>query len=240
MKPNGLVFAASITSQTSMSILWHISAISLTRPMFTARNVFSSSLTISATRVELTGTTVVDDRAVQRGRPPRCSPGPTPPTTFGMFAVVNCALPGIDALGREREEEVDVRLQPAGLEHRLHHFVGRARIGRRLEDDELPGLSVRRHRVDRLHDVGQVGILRLAQRRRHADVDGVHGAELGHVGGGAQRAGCRRRPPRSLVRDVGDVAPAGVDLRRSSTASTSKPVTSKPACANSTASGRPT
>ena len=58
MKPNGLVFAASITSQTSMSILWHISAISLTRPMFTARNVFSSSLTISATRVELTGTTV--------------------------------------------------------------------------------------------------------------------------------------------------------------------------------------
>ncbi len=58
MKPNGLVFAASITSQTSMSILWHISAISLTSPMFTARNVFSSSFTISATRVELTGTTV--------------------------------------------------------------------------------------------------------------------------------------------------------------------------------------
>ena len=40
-----------------MSILWHISAISLTRPMFTARKVFSSSFTISATRVELTGTT---------------------------------------------------------------------------------------------------------------------------------------------------------------------------------------
>ena len=57
MKPNGLVFAASITSHTSMSILWHISAISFTRPMFTARNVFSSSFTISATRVELTGTT---------------------------------------------------------------------------------------------------------------------------------------------------------------------------------------
>ena len=58
MKPNGLVFAASITSQTSMSILWHISASSLTRPMLTARNVFSRSFTISATRVELTRTTV--------------------------------------------------------------------------------------------------------------------------------------------------------------------------------------
>ena len=57
MKPNGLVFAASMTSQTSMSIAWHICAISLTRPMFTARKVFSSSFTISATLVELTGTT---------------------------------------------------------------------------------------------------------------------------------------------------------------------------------------
>ncbi len=58
MKPNGFVFAASTTSQTSMFIRSHISASSLTRPMFTARNVFSSSLTISATRVELTGTIV--------------------------------------------------------------------------------------------------------------------------------------------------------------------------------------
>ncbi len=58
MKPNGLVFAASTTSQTSMFILSHISASSLTSPMLTARNVFSSSFTISATRVELTGTIV--------------------------------------------------------------------------------------------------------------------------------------------------------------------------------------
>jgi hypothetical protein len=36
----------------------HIKASSFTRPMFTARNVFSRSLTISATRVELTGTIV--------------------------------------------------------------------------------------------------------------------------------------------------------------------------------------
>ena len=59
MIPNGLDFAASITSQTSMPILWDISAISFTRPMLTARNVFSSSFTISATRVEVTGTTAL-------------------------------------------------------------------------------------------------------------------------------------------------------------------------------------
>src|SRR5436305_1057828 len=54
MKPNGFVFAASMTSQTSMSSLWHIWAISFTSPMFTARNVFSSSFTISATRAQVT------------------------------------------------------------------------------------------------------------------------------------------------------------------------------------------
>ncbi len=56
MNPNGLVAAASTTSHTSMPRRSHMSASSFTRPMFTARNVFSSSFTISATRVELTGT----------------------------------------------------------------------------------------------------------------------------------------------------------------------------------------
>jgi len=57
MKPNGLVAAASITSQTLTPSLSHMMAISLTSPMFTARKVFSSSLTISAARGEETGTT---------------------------------------------------------------------------------------------------------------------------------------------------------------------------------------
>ena len=59
MNPKGFVLAASTTSQTSMFILSHISASSFTRPMFTARKVFSRSFTISATRVELTGTMVL-------------------------------------------------------------------------------------------------------------------------------------------------------------------------------------
>ena len=58
MKPKGFVFAASITSHTSSPSAWHMSAISFTRPMLTLRKVFSRSFTISATRGELTGTTV--------------------------------------------------------------------------------------------------------------------------------------------------------------------------------------
>ena len=58
MKPNGLVAAASITSQVSSPSRPHMMATSLTRPMFTARKVFSSSLTISAVSVDDTGTTL--------------------------------------------------------------------------------------------------------------------------------------------------------------------------------------
>ena len=58
MKPNGLVAAASITSQTLTPMRSHIRAISFASPILIMRKVFSSSLTISATCVELTGTTV--------------------------------------------------------------------------------------------------------------------------------------------------------------------------------------
>ena len=63
MKPNGLVAAASITSHTSTPRRSHMSATSLTRPMFTLRKVFSSSFTISAVWVEETGMTVSIARA---------------------------------------------------------------------------------------------------------------------------------------------------------------------------------
>ena len=58
MKPNGLVAAASMTSQTSTPSLSQTMAISLTRPMFTLRKVFSSSFTSSAASVVETGTSV--------------------------------------------------------------------------------------------------------------------------------------------------------------------------------------
>ena len=57
MKPNGLVAAASMTSQMSMPSSWANIASSLTRAMLTWRNVFSSSLASSATFGLETGTT---------------------------------------------------------------------------------------------------------------------------------------------------------------------------------------
>ena len=59
MKPNGLVAAALITSQTSMFIRSQRSFSSLTSAMLTQRKMFSSNLVSSASRVPRTGTTRV-------------------------------------------------------------------------------------------------------------------------------------------------------------------------------------
>src|SRR5205809_6308202 len=111
MNPNGFVLAASITSQTSMSILWHINAISLTNPMLTARKVFSSSLTISATRVELTGTTR-ETTAAYNATATSTLAGPTPPTTFGIVFVVNWVFPGSTGWGEEARKNAAAALSP--------------------------------------------------------------------------------------------------------------------------------
>ena len=72
MKPNGLVAAASITSQMSMPMRALSIFSSFTSAMLTQRKMFSSSLAISAARVVLTGTTLADDRCVDSlRRPPR-------------------------------------------------------------------------------------------------------------------------------------------------------------------------
>jgi hypothetical protein len=70
-----------------------MSATSFTRPMLTLRNVFSSSLTISATFVDDTGTTGPRVCAYRRAA---CSvhAGVTPPTTLGMFRVFQSSFPG--------------------------------------------------------------------------------------------------------------------------------------------------
>ena len=56
MKPNGLLPAASMTSQMSMPIRSQSMASSLTRAMLTLRKMFSSSFVISATSGVVTGT----------------------------------------------------------------------------------------------------------------------------------------------------------------------------------------
>ena len=58
MNPNGLVAAASITSQTSTPKRSAMIAVSLTSPMFTARKVFSRILVSSAASADDTGTIV--------------------------------------------------------------------------------------------------------------------------------------------------------------------------------------
>jgi hypothetical protein len=58
MNPNGLVAAASMASQTSMSRSWANIASSLTSATLTCRKVFSSSLASSAARQVETRTVV--------------------------------------------------------------------------------------------------------------------------------------------------------------------------------------
>ena len=58
MKPNGLVAAASMTSQTSMFMRSHSIASSFISAILTLRKMFSSSFVISATSGVLTGTTL--------------------------------------------------------------------------------------------------------------------------------------------------------------------------------------
>ena len=112
MKPKGLVAAPSITSQTSMSMASHIRAISLTSPMFTLRKVFSSSLTVSATRTDETGTTV-SITCEYRARGHLGAGGRHAADHLGDVHGVEVRVARIDALGREGQEEILAHLQAA-------------------------------------------------------------------------------------------------------------------------------
>ena len=105
MNPNGLVAAASMTSQTSRPIRSHSSASWLTNAMLTLRNVFSSSLAISAASGDDSSIDAVVD--VARAVPRRASvaAGVVPPTRRGTPAGAR-GVAGVHALGREGEVEV--------------------------------------------------------------------------------------------------------------------------------------
>src|SRR5215471_13444120 len=111
MKPNGLVAAACTTSQTSTPSRSHINAISLASPMLTARNVFSSSFTISATCGELTGT--MRSMADEYNAPASAvDSGSTPPTTFGTLCVLNIGLPGSTRSGENARKKSAPAFRP--------------------------------------------------------------------------------------------------------------------------------
>src|SRR5665213_3522871 len=112
MNPNGLVAAASITSQTFTPSLSHTIAISLTRPMLTERNVFSSSLTSSAVSVDETGT-MVSRQLWYRALATSVHAGVIPPTTFGVFLVCQNGLPGSTRSGLNARNTSVPILSPA-------------------------------------------------------------------------------------------------------------------------------
>jgi len=93
MKPNGFVSAASITSQTSMSIRSHSCASSLTSAMFTERKMFSSSFDSSAASAVDTVWTL--STALPYSVAAACVDAAfTPPTIFGVVRVVKSVRPG--------------------------------------------------------------------------------------------------------------------------------------------------
>ena len=142
MKPNGLVAAASMTSRMSIPMASQTIFSSLTRPMLTARWMFSRSLVISAARVEETGTT----RSMTwpyRATPTSRHAGVTPPQTLGMVRVVKLAVARVFPLGGKDQEDVAPDLEPAGFETRQEFFVGGAGIGRALQRNDLAGAKIR-------------------------------------------------------------------------------------------------
>ena len=110
----------------------------------------------------------------------------------------------IHPLRRESQTEIGAGPKPARLEPRAHHLVDGAGIGGRLQNDQLPGAQMRGHLLDRRDHVRQVGIAGLAQRRRHADVDGVDAGQGREIGRRRERARIHRHPHVG-GRHVGDV-----------------------------------
>ena len=54
-----------------------------------------------------------------------------------MLCVRKLRIAGIDTFRREREQEILVELQSFLFKHRQQHFVSRARISGRFENDQL-------------------------------------------------------------------------------------------------------
>ena len=151
----------------------------------------------------------VDRRPVERGSQ-RAADGRGPADDLWHIASIERAVARVDPLGRKGKEEIDPCLEPALFEERLHDLLRGARIGRRFEHDEQSWMQVRRDRFDCRDDIGQVGILRLAERRRHADVDRVEARNDREVRGRRQPAGGSQLGHRRR-RDVGNVRRAAAD-----------------------------
>ena len=99
--------------------------------------MFSRSLVASAASVEETRHGLDDDLVVEGLGAARRQSGVRPADDLGGRGRGEVLVARVLALGREGQEEVPAALEPAGLEDRQHHLVGRAGVGGALEDDEL-------------------------------------------------------------------------------------------------------
>src|SRR5229473_2252659 len=141
MKPNGFVAAASITSHGSTPIVRQATASSLASAMFTLRNVFSSSLAVSATRgLEASNTEPVIARYSTATNHLRDVCGGEPPVAR------------VYSLRREGEEEVAADNPAAGFEPRKNDLFGGAGERRALEDHQLSLAQMRQQTLERSQD----------------------------------------------------------------------------------------
>ena len=188
MKPNGFVAAASITSQTSTPSLSQTIAISFTRPMFTERNVFSSSFTSSAALGARHGHDRVDARRVERRRDLGARRRDAADDLRRVLRVP-LRIARIDALGAEREEDVLADREARCFERRAASprasfpdtSCSRAR-------SSSPGCALRAIASRRRDDVAHVRIARL---RRAASARRSRSRRI-------CRAATRRSSPRSF------------------------------------------
>ena len=162
--------------------------------MLTARKVFSCSFAVSATFVLETGIDRVDDLPVEQLGAAQALAASRPRPASACCGSCTPCCRGPRARARSRGRSPSPTLPPRALEDRQHDLLGRARVGGRLEHDQLAGAQVRGHGLGRRDDVGEVRRARLRQRRGHADRERV---ELGHRGVVGGRAAAGRRAGRS-------------------------------------------
>ena len=213
MKPKGFEAAASTTSQTSTSSRSQSIASSFTSAMLTERKMFSSSFVSSAASGVADLDDLVADQLVELDR---ARGGflveAADDLRGGADRVVGAAR--VDPLGGEGEVEVTARGQPGLLQDRPEPLTRRARIGGRLEHDQLALLHHRRQRGGGVDHVAQVRLAGVGQRCRDADDHRVARAQIREAAGRGQAAVERGEPLRGDVLDVAPVLGEGIDLAR--------------------------
>ena len=94
---------------------------------------------------------------------------------------VEVRVAGVDALRREREEEITAGFTPLGCEAGQDHFLGSAGISRALEHDQLAGLLVATDLFGSGIDEADVRVACLRERGRDADIYGVDAGQRAEI-----------------------------------------------------------